>query len=164
MAIDNDTSYELTGAQIKDLAQKIRNKADDNTFVGAGTSVAGSRGIVPAPAAGDNEKILKGDGTWGAVTSSNIDWSTFPGRIIAAGQINVGTVSANYGKEATEYIPTQADSNYAVILTHAAQVNGYDKCMPAVKYKYTDRFVANIWNSGSSASGNILLDYVVIKY
>ena len=28
MAIDNDTSYELTGAQIKDLAQKIRNKAD----------------------------------------------------------------------------------------------------------------------------------------
>lgn len=69
MAIDNDTSYELTGAQIKDLAQKIRNKADDNTFVGAGTSVAGSRGLVPAPAAGDNTKFLKGDGTWQALTN-----------------------------------------------------------------------------------------------
>lgn len=110
---------------------------------------------------GDN--IIPALGT-ATVTSTNIDWSTFPGRIIAAGQINVGNVSASYGKETTEYIPTQTDSNYVVILTHAAQVNGYDKCMPAVKYKYTDRFVANIWNNGSSASGNILLDYVVIKY
>lgn len=64
MAIDNDTSYELTGAQIKDLAQKIRNKADDNTFVGSSSGTAGSKGLVPAPAAGDQAKYLKGDGTW----------------------------------------------------------------------------------------------------
>ena len=64
MAIDDNTSYELTGYQVKDLAQKIRGKADDDVFVGAGTSVAGSRGLVPAPAAGDNTKFLKGDGTW----------------------------------------------------------------------------------------------------
>ena len=69
MAIDNDTSYELTGAQIKDLAQKIRNKADDNTFVGASSLIAGSKGLVPAPAAGDDAKFLKGDGTWGTVSS-----------------------------------------------------------------------------------------------
>lgn len=100
----------------------------------------------------------------GSITTDMIDWSTLPGRIIAVGQIDVGNISANSGKEATEYIPTQTDSNYAVILTHAAQVNGYDKCMPAVKYKYTNRFVVNVWNSGSSSSGNILLDYVAIKY
>ena len=64
MAIDDNTSYELTGYQVKDLAQKIRGKADDDVFVGAGTSVAGSRGLVPAPVAGDNTKFLKGDGTW----------------------------------------------------------------------------------------------------
>lgn len=69
MAIDDNTSYELTGYQVKDLAQKIRGKADDDTFVGAGTSVAGSRGLVPAPAAGDNTKFLKGDGTWQALTN-----------------------------------------------------------------------------------------------
>ena len=33
MAIDDNTSYELTGYQVKDLAQKIRNKADNNVFV-----------------------------------------------------------------------------------------------------------------------------------
>ena len=66
MAIDNNTSYELTGAQVKDLAQKIRNKADNNVFVGASSSVAGSKGLVPAPAIGDDTKFLKGDGTWAA--------------------------------------------------------------------------------------------------
>lgn len=110
---------------------------------------------------GDN--IIPALGT-ATVTSTNIDWSTLPGKIIAVGQIDVGNVSASSGKETTEYIPTQTDSNYAVILTHAAQVNGYDKCMPAVKYKYTNRFVVNVWNTGSSSSGNILLDYVAIKY
>lgn len=78
MAIDNDTSYELTGAQIKDLAQKIRNKADDNTFVGSSSGTAGSKGLVPAPAAGDQTKFLKGDGTW-AVGGGNAlkikEWS-----------------------------------------------------------------------------------------
>lgn len=78
MAIDNDTSYELTGAQIKDLAQKIRNKADDNTFVGSSSGTAGSKGLVPAPAAGSQNKVLKGDGSWASVTSNDIDWSTTP--------------------------------------------------------------------------------------
>lgn len=68
MAIDNDTSYELTGAQVKDLAQKIRNKADNNVFVGASSSVAGSKGLVPAPAIGDDTKFLSGDGTWKTVS------------------------------------------------------------------------------------------------
>lgn len=79
MAIDDNTSYELTGYQVKDLAQKIRGKADDDVFVGAGTSVAGSRGLVPAPVAGDNTKFLKGDGTWGAVAKNNVDSSSYSG-------------------------------------------------------------------------------------
>ena len=69
MAIDNDTSYELTGAQIKDLAQKIRNKADDNTFVGASSLITGSKGLVPAPQVGDDTKFLSGDGTWKTVSN-----------------------------------------------------------------------------------------------
>lgn len=33
-------------------------------MTGAGASAAGASGLVPAPAAGDNEKYLRGDGTW----------------------------------------------------------------------------------------------------
>ena len=64
MAIDDNTSYELTGAQVKDLANKIKGKAADNTFVGATPSAPGSKGLVPEPQAGDNAKFLSGDGTW----------------------------------------------------------------------------------------------------
>lgn len=34
------------------------------TMTGAGSSAAGTKGLVPAPAAGDQGKILMGDGTW----------------------------------------------------------------------------------------------------
>ena len=64
MAIDDNTSYELTGAQVKDLANKIKGKAADNTFVGSTPAAPGSKGLVPEPQAGDNTKFLSGDGTW----------------------------------------------------------------------------------------------------
>ena len=64
MAIDDNTSYELTGAQVKDLANKIKAKAADNTFVGSTSAAPGSKGLVPAPQAGDESKVLSGAGTW----------------------------------------------------------------------------------------------------
>ena len=69
MAIDDNTSYELTGAQVKDLANKIRAKAADNIFVGATSAIPGSKGLVPQPQAGDDTKFLSGDGTWKTVSS-----------------------------------------------------------------------------------------------
>lgn len=69
MAINDNTSYELTGAQVKDLANKIKGKAADNTFVGATSAAPGSKGLVPQPQAGDDTKFLKGDGTWTTVSA-----------------------------------------------------------------------------------------------
>lgn len=71
MAIDDNTSYELTGAQVKDLANKIKGKAADNTFVGATSAAPGSKGLVPEPQAGDDTKFLSGDGTWQTVPTVN---------------------------------------------------------------------------------------------
>lgn len=39
-------------------------------MTGASSSVAGASGLVPAPAMGDQDKVLKGDGTWGAVDAA----------------------------------------------------------------------------------------------
>ena len=75
MAIDDNTSYELTGAQVKDLAAKIKSKAADNTFTGATSAVAGVKGIVPEPQAGDNTKYLKGDGSWATIVPSLVEMS-----------------------------------------------------------------------------------------
>ena len=72
MAIDDNTSYELTGAQVKDLANKIKAKADDNIFVGATSAIPGSKGLVPAPQAGDDTKFLSGDGVWKTVSQYSL--------------------------------------------------------------------------------------------
>ena len=64
MAIDDNASYELTGAQVKDIANKIKGKAADNIFVGATSALAGSKGLVPAPQGGDDTKFLSGDGSF----------------------------------------------------------------------------------------------------
>jgi hypothetical protein len=42
-----------------------------SAFTGATSSVAGAAGLVPAPAAGDGTKYLKGDGTWGTVSGGS---------------------------------------------------------------------------------------------
>lgn len=44
-----------------------------SAFSGATSSAAGSSGLVPAPAAGDNTKFLAGDGTWQTATAGSID-------------------------------------------------------------------------------------------
>lgn len=41
-------------------------------FTGATSSAAGVHGYVPAPAAGDHEKFLKGNGTWSAVPNPQV--------------------------------------------------------------------------------------------
>lgn len=78
MAINDNTSYELTGAQVKDLANKIKGKAADNIFVGATSAAPGSKGLVPQPQAGDDTKYLKGDGSWGVPTSFIPDYGAAP--------------------------------------------------------------------------------------
>lgn len=44
-------------------------------FTGATASVAGAHGLVPAPAAGDQGKVLHGDGTWQDATAKLIEMS-----------------------------------------------------------------------------------------
>lgn len=101
----------------------------------------------------------------GTITSDNIDWSTITPRIIQAGQISVGSVGANTEKRGIVAIPTQDDTNYVVIYSHAADVSGYDHCVPTTRTanKTTSQFQWNVYNSGS-ASGNLVLGYVVVKY
>lgn len=73
MAIDDNTSYELTGYQVKDLAGRIRRKADASSVP---TSIS----------------------DLGQVTSSDVDWSTMPGymHLVAIGKntgVNFATSS-----------------------------------------------------------------------
>lgn len=68
-------------------------------FDGADGVAAGTSGLVPAPAATDNTKFLRGDGTWATATYSlPVATTTALGGVIIGDGINVasdGTISVN---------------------------------------------------------------------
>lgn len=55
----------------------VQHDIKTEEMIGATSSKAGASGSVPAPAAGDNGKFLRGDGTWHAVGYKfSVDLST----------------------------------------------------------------------------------------
>ena len=52
----------------------VQNNVD--TMTGSSSTAAGARGLVPAPQANDNEKYLRGDGTWSSPIAS-VAWGSF---------------------------------------------------------------------------------------
>ena len=63
----------IAGSNITIAADGKTISATDTTythFTGATASADGTQGLVPGPLAGDENKVLKGDGTWGTVQSA----------------------------------------------------------------------------------------------
>ena len=63
----------VAGSNIQIAADGKTISATDTTythFTGATASADGVQGLVPGPLAGDEDKVLKGDGTWGTIQSA----------------------------------------------------------------------------------------------
>ena len=70
-----DLQKKLTAGTNISISNQNVISATDTTytdFIGASAYSAGSEGLVPAPSAGDQDKVLRGDGTWGTVSGSSI--------------------------------------------------------------------------------------------
>jgi hypothetical protein len=82
-----DSQLDVVGRVIKNLgapvdANDALRKADLADFTGATSSAAGVAGLVPTPIVGDQNKYLKGDGTWATVaagTQVQTDWNATTG-------------------------------------------------------------------------------------
>lgn len=94
----------VAGTNIQIAADGVTISATDTTysaFVGADGSDAGTAGLVPAPAAADNTKFLKGDGTWATVSQYTLpiaSASTLGGIKVGDGltiNSSTGVLSAN---------------------------------------------------------------------
>ena len=71
-------------------------------MTGAGASTAGSNGLVPAPASGDNDKFLRGDGTWQSAGGGNdVGLSVVNGAIDSTYDDNGTDVTADILKDST---------------------------------------------------------------
>lgn len=103
-------------------------------MTGAAAGTAGTHGLVPAPAAGDNEKFLRGDGTWQTVSSgSSTDVQVNGTSITSLGVANIvteGTYNASTNKIATmDDVPTDCISGSEVSspLEYATSMIGVQK-------------------------------------
>ena len=88
----------IDGVGLKIGDNDIANLASYTAFTGATGSVAGSAGLVPAPAATDNDKYLKGDGTWATVSGGGLqNTATGSDSLTILGTPNTTNCSVNIG-------------------------------------------------------------------
>jgi hypothetical protein len=108
-----------------------------STFTGATSSVAGSTGLVPAPAAGDQGKVLTGGGSW-----TNILNVIYPvGAIyLSTNNTSPATLFGGTWEQITDKFILAAGSTYGagttggsatINLSHSHTVNSHNHSLPA---------------------------------
>ena len=173
---NTNTTYKLTksGSTItltgSDGSKTSVTDADTNTtysaMKGATSSVAGSTGLVPAPAAGKQTSFLRGDGTW--VVPTNTTYSNMTGATTSAAG-KAGLVPAPAAGAATRYlrsdgtwqVPPDTNTTYTLssfgITATAAELNKLDGCTATVtELNYVDGVTSNIQTqlNGKAASSH----------
>ena len=78
-----------------------------NNFTGADGTNAGSSGLVPAPSATDNDKYLKGDGTWASVSGGSSTDVQINGTSITSN--NVANILTESAYSSSNKIATMSD-------------------------------------------------------
>ena len=172
-AVTTSSDTAITPAAVNELSEHLEGAIAQNVR-GATSSANGAAGRVPAPAAGDQNKYLKGDGTWKALSAD----STFSN---LATQVN--TIDAEKGKfihlnvddldwsAIWAKINTLANGETALITSESTQtglltnggrsskVYGTISRRNSTEFEYIFRmnnneiFIANSVGSTSSASG-----------
>lgn len=101
----NRTYAFVYDGSVYQLIGDINTDTKYSVFTGATTSAAGKTGLVPAPAAGYNNRFLRGDGAWVSETSlcyhgqlsipsnANLNDYTTPGWYYCPSNATVGTLS-----------------------------------------------------------------------
>ena len=127
----------------KDIKQVLDEKAANTAFTGATASTAGTAGIVPAPAAGDQDKFLKADGTWATAAGGNTINNVADGtgeRAVVEGAVTSGTYSgqpydANVasgdfahaeGLKTVAYGPYAHAEGYGTFANESSHAEGYE--------------------------------------
>lgn len=135
--LNADASIAQTWQALRALMAAVKGDGDAirallTVMEGATASADGTSGLVPKPLAGDQDKVLKGNGTWGTVDAGDVSvaWediedkpSTFPPSSHAHGNLtNEGRLGASDAP--SRAVVTTSDRKIAVSSTTATEV-GY---------------------------------------
>ena len=111
-----------------------------SAFKGATVSAAGGTGFVPAPGTGENNKYLRGDGTWQPISLT-----------LAALGVTATAAELNYMKGVTSAVQTQLNGKAASSHTHTAgDITGLPTKLPNPQaLKFTGAATATYDGSGA---------------
>jgi hypothetical protein len=94
-----------------------------------------------------------------AVTSAKIDWST----VIHGTSPASGTINTNSGTSISVTIPTQANTNYKVIITETESSGAWSWIASRVNNKTTTGFTIDLYNNSAQwTATSMAFDYLVI--
>ena len=111
-----------------------------STFKGATASAAGGTGFVPTPGVGENNKYLRGDGTWQPISLT-----------LAALGVTATAAELNYMKGVTSAVQTQLNGKAAASHAHpVSQITGLPTKLPnPYALKFTGAATATYDGSGA---------------
>ena len=150
-----------------------------NAFVGADAVTAGSAGLVPAPAAGDQQKFLQGDGTWATIDAlpsqsgqsgkflttdgTTASWATASGGSSTLSGLSDTSISSpssgqllkyngSSWENATVTIPTTTDSITSGSSAALTSGGAYTNVVTEVAAHSTDSNKINVTKAGSTST------------
>ena len=103
-------------------------------------------------------QISTGSIASGSIASDKIDWST----IVAGATPASGTIGADSVKTVTVSIPQQANANYVVLLTLAADGNYWTRIALRAHTKTTTSFKVDFANNGSGTAASMWAYYLLV--
>ena len=171
-----DIQYDVTN---KKLIQTINGLSTDivtsativadggiNVMTGATSSTSGMSGLVPAPAAGDQNKYLQANGTWNAVTTNDNRFIT------QTGTCSLYTYSVSGSTYYIYYVPqsvTECEKVYSIMFFISNPVSGttaaYRKYIPNYYDQWSNlgHSISNAWVWSSSTTNIGTATYRIIK-
>ena len=158
-AFTDEINNLVSDIEVRDMTLKI-TKSDGTSsilqlnspvyenMVGATAETAGARGLVPGPAAGDQEKFLRGDGTWEVVPTSVTEIEEEDGGVIKQ---NVSGTTLSYTYWPGSLTVEKSDGSHKEISDYLSRIVlkgevGTEKLLGLVKL-YT--------NTGSNTDGTV---------
>lgn len=156
LTASNITSGTLPAAQVPNIsAAKITSgtvgAARLPDMVGATASSNGTKGAVPAPSSGDQDKVLFGDGTWGMPSADDVGAISYKTLSSGYDLDNLKTAGLYYASGTPQHAPQNATNGYVLVIGAGGSVKQmwfrHGTLGSSDFFTYIRTYITNAWGN-----------------